>query len=41
MRNAVLDKLADDLAAAWPNPAQPVKLTRDMFPLDRAEAYGF
>ena len=39
MRNAVLDKLADDLAAAWPNPAQPVKLTRDMFPFDRAEAY--
>ena len=39
MRNAVLDKLAGDLAAAWPNPAQPVKLTRDMFPFDRAEAY--
>ena len=39
MRTAVLNKLASDLAAAWPDPAQPVKLARSAFPLDRAEAY--
>ena len=39
MRTAVLNKLAGDLAAAWPDPAQPVKLARSVFPLDRSEAY--
>jgi 2-keto-4-pentenoate hydratase len=39
MRTAVMNKLAGDLAAAWPDPAQPVKLARSAFPLDRAEAY--
>ena len=39
MRTAVLNKLAGDLAAAWRDPAQPVKLARSAFPLDRAEAY--
>ena len=31
MRTAVLNKLAGNLAAAWPDPAQPVKLARSAF----------
>ena len=39
LRRAILDDLADQLSAAWPQPGSQVALSQDQFPHDRAEAY--
>ena len=38
-RKAVLEELARLLAQAWPDPANRVRIERDMFPHNREEAY--
>ena len=38
-RKAVLEELARLLAKAWPDPANRVRIERDMFPHNREEAY--
>ena len=38
-RKAILEQLAELLARAWPDPANRVRLERDLFPHNRDEAY--
>ena len=38
-RKAILEQLAELLARAWPEPANRVRLERDLFPHNRDEAY--
>ena len=38
-RKAVLEELVRLLAQAWPDPANRVRIERDMFPHNREEAY--